>query len=91
MNQTRQDFLARWTTTALGLAAAASVAGVVLRGDAGALLDTSALVLLCTLPTVRVVALAVRWRRSGDTRFAGAAAGLLAVMAAGVVLVVVSR
>lgn len=85
------DPLARWTRLALVLAAATAVAGVVVRGDVGLVLDAISLVLLGTLPTLRVILLAYRWLGSGDRRYASAALALLLLMLIGVGVVSVWR
>lgn len=85
--QGRSDALARWTNIALGLAALLSLIGVIVRGDIGTTLDSAALLLLGSLPTLRVVTMAARWARGGDRRYATAAIALLLLMAIGVVVV----
>ena len=85
------DALVRWTNIALGLAAPLALIGVIVRGDIGTTLDSAALLLLGSLPTLRVVTMAVRWARSGDRRYATAAVALLLLMAIGVVVVSVWR
>lgn len=85
------DYLVRWTNTALVLAAIVALLGIVLRGDIGLALDTVALLLLGTLPALRVVVLAVRWERSGDRRYTAAAMALLLLMTIGVVLAAIWR
>lgn len=84
-------FVARWTTTAVVLAALAATAGVIVRGHIAHTLNTAALVLLTTLPVLRVVALAVSWARAGDRRYAAAAVMLVSLMAVGVLTVAVWR
>lgn len=91
MSQPHHDHLARWTTIALVLAAITALLGIVLRGDIGLALDTIALLLLGTLPALRVVVLAVRWERSGDRRYSRAAVALLLLMTIGVVVVAIWR
>ena len=91
MSQPHHDHLARWTNIALVLAAIAALLGTVLRGDIGLALDTIALLLLGTLPTLRVVVLAVRWERSGDRRYTTAAVTLLLLMTIGVMVVAIWR
>lgn len=86
-----RDHLARWTNVALVVAASAALIGVILRGDMGVALDVVALLLLGTLPALRVAVLAVRWGRSGDRRYATAAIGLLLLMVIGVVVVATWR
>lgn len=91
MSQPYHDHLARWTNIALVLAAIAALLGIVLRGDIGLVLDTIALLLLGTLPALRVVVLAVRWERSGDRRYTTAAVTLLLLMTIGVMVVAIWR
>ena len=91
MSQPHHDHLARWTNIALVLAAIAALLGIVLRGDIGLALDTIALLLLGTLPALRVVVLAVRWERSGDRRYTTAAVTLLLLMTIGVMVVAIWR
>ena len=91
MSGTRSDRMSQWTTVALVLAAFASLLGVLLRGDPGLALDWLALVLLGTLPALRVAVLAIRWARSGDHRYSAAAVGLLLLMCLGMVVVTVWR
>lgn len=91
MSQLHHDHLARWTNIALVLAAIAALLGIVLRGDIGLALDTIALLLLGTLPALRVVVLAVRWERSGDRRYTTAAVTLLLLMTIGVMVVAIWR
>lgn len=91
MSQPHQDHLARWTNIALVLATIAALLGIVLRGDIGLALDTIALLLLGTLPALRVVVLAVRWERSGDRRYTTAAVTLLLLMTIGVMVVAIWR
>jgi len=88
MTTTQSDRMSKWTNVALLLAAASSLVGVILRGDAGLALDWLALVLLGTLPTLRVLVLAVRWGGSGDRRYASAAVCLLFLMFLGVAVTV---
>jgi uncharacterized membrane protein len=85
------SFVAKWTTTAVVLAALTASAGVIARGDIARTLSAMALVLLSTLPVLRVVALAVSWARAGDRRYAAAAVVLVALMAVGVLVVAVWR
>lgn len=91
MSQPHHDHFARWTNIALVLAAIAALLGIVLRGDIGLALDTIALLLLGTLPALRVVVLAVRWERSGDRRYTTAAVTLLLLMTIGVMVVAIWR
>jgi len=91
VSQPYHDHLARWTNIALVLAAIAALLGIVLRGDIGLVLDTIALLLLGTLPALRVVVLAVRWERSGDRRYVTAAVALLLLMTIGVMVVAIWR
>ena len=88
MTTTQSDRMSKWTNIALVLAAASSLVGVILRGDAGLALDWLALVLLGTLPTLRVLVLAVRWAGSGDRRYASAAVCLISLMFLGVAVTV---
>lgn len=83
--------LARWTGVALVLAAATAILGIAIRGDIGRSFDSVSLLLLGTLPPLRVVVLAVRWWRSGDRRYASAAVALVFLMGMGVVLISVWR
>lgn len=85
------SFLAKWTTTVIVLAALAATAGVIVRGHIAPTLNTAALVLLSTLPVLRVAALAVSWARAGDRRYAAAAVMLVSLMAVGVLVVAVWR
>ena len=87
MSHAHRDHLARWTNVALVFAAAAAMIGVILRGDIGFALDTISLLLLGTLPALRVAVLAMRWGRSGDRRYAAAAIGLLFLISIGVLVV----
>ena len=91
MSQPHHDHFARWTNIALVLATIAALLGIVLRGDIGLALDTIALLLLGTLPALRVVVLAVRWERSGDRRYTTAAVTLLLLMTIGVMVVAIWR
>lgn len=91
MSRVERDLLARWTTLALVSAASTALVGVAVRGDIGLALDVLALLLLGTLPALRVAVLAVRWGRSGDRRYSVAAAGLLFLMTIGVVAVATWR
>jgi hypothetical protein len=84
-------FLAKWTTTAVVLAALTASAGVIARGDIARTLSAMALVLLSTLPVLRVGVLAASWARAGDRRYAAAAVMLISVMAIGVLVVAVWR
>jgi len=79
--------LARWTGLALVLAAVSALVGVLVGGDVGLVLDSVSLLLLGTLPALRVVVLAVGWSRSGDRKYANAAVALLLLMAVGVIVV----
>lgn len=88
MTTTQSDRMSQWTTVALLLASFSSLVGVILRGDVGLALDWLALALLGTLPTLRVLVLALRWSGSGDRRYASAAACLLFVMFLGVAVTV---
>lgn len=85
------DALVRWIRLALILAVATAVLGVLVRGDAGLVLDAVSLLLLGTLPVLRVVLLAFRWSRSGDRRYASAALALLLLMLIGVGVVSIWR
>ena len=85
------SFLAKWTTTAVVLAALTASAGVIARGDIAHTLNTAALVSLGALPVLRVIALAVSWARAGDRRYAAAAVVLVTLMAVGVVVVAIWR
>jgi uncharacterized membrane protein len=53
--------------------------------------NITALVLLSTLPVLRVGVLAVSWARAGDRRYAAAAVMLELLMAVGVFVVAVWR
>ena len=75
--------LSRWTSTALVAAGIASAMGVLIGGDIGLGLDVLALVLLGTLPALRVAVLSVSWARSRDVKFSVAAGALLLLMAVG--------
>lgn len=85
------SFMAKWTTTAVVLAALPAFAGVIMRGDIKQIFNITALVLLGALPVLRVVALAVSWARAGDRRYAAAAMMLVLLMAVGVFVVAVWR
>jgi uncharacterized membrane protein len=85
------SFMAKWTTTAVVLAALSAFAGVIMRGDISQMFNITALVLLGALPVLRVVALAVSWARAGDRRYAAAAVLLVLLMAVGVFVVAVWR
>jgi uncharacterized membrane protein len=85
------SFMAKWTTTAVVLAALSAFAGVIVRGDISEIFNITALVLLGALPVLRVVALAVSWARAGDRRYAAAAVSLVLLMAVGVFVVAVWR
>lgn len=93
MTETRNapDALARWTRLALGLAAVSALIGVSVRGDLGLVFDSVSLLLLGTLPTLRVMVLAARWARGGDRRYASAAMALLFLMAIGVAVITTWR
>lgn len=74
-----------------GLLQIAAVAALILAGLGAALPDVSwlsgaAIGVIVATPLVRVALLAVRWFRQHDRRFAGAAIGLLGVVAAGALL-----
>jgi len=83
--------MAKWTTTAVVLAALSAFAGVIMRGDIKQIFNITALVLLGALPVLRVIALAVSWARAGDRRYAAAAMMLVLLMAVGVFVVAVWR
>jgi uncharacterized membrane protein len=85
------SFMAKWTTTAVVLAALSAFAGVIMRGDIKQIFNITALVLLGALPVLRVIALAVSWARAGDRRYAAAAMMLVLLMAVGVFVVAVWR
>jgi len=87
MSEAHLDWLTRWTNLALATAACSAVVGILVRGNVGAALDAIALVLLGTLPALRVMVLAARWGHDGDRRYAIAAVGLLLMMTFGVVVV----
>jgi len=72
--------------TAAVLVVALAGIGAVVPGRAGEWLDTAAVVLVIAAPLVRVAALVVEFALERDWRFVGAAAVLLAVVAAGAVL-----
>jgi hypothetical protein len=78
------------TVTALrlttGLVAGAAIVALLLGSGPGDLVARVAITLLVAAPLVRVGWLAVRWFRRGDRRFGLAACGVLAIVAAGVVL-----
>lgn len=57
--------------------------GLVVPGRAGARIGWAAINLLIAVPLVRVLWLGARWLRRGDRRFAAAAVGLVATVAAG--------
>lgn len=85
------DAFARWTILALALAAVFALTGIAVGGDIGLVLDSVSLLLLGTLPTLRVAVLTVRWARSGDRRYALAAVALLLLMAIGVLVIAAWR
>ena len=85
------DVFSRWTSLALALAAVCALIGVATGGGFGRALDSVSLLLLGTLPVLRVAVLSVRWSRSGDRRYASAAVALLLLMAMGVVVIAVWR
>jgi len=80
--------LSRWTSMALIAAGVSAALGILLGGDIGRVLDVIALLLLGTLPALRLVILAVSWTRVRDFRFATAAFSLLLLMMLGTALVV---
>lgn len=79
----RQRLLLAYLRVSAMVALAAGVTGTLVAGDLGRRASAAALVVLVSAPIGRVLWLAVRWTRKGDRRFAGAAAALLAVVAAG--------
>lgn len=83
--------LTRWTSMSLVTAGVAAASGVLLRGDIGPWLDVFALLLLGTLPALRVVVLAVSWSRTRDFAFAAAAVVLLLLMLLGTMLVILLK
>jgi len=83
--------LVRWNSAAIVLSCLAAAIGVIVRGDIGLAFDIVALLLLATLPTLRVAVLTASWVRAGDLRFALSAIALLVVMTLGTVLVMVFR
>ena len=80
--------LTRWTSVSLIAAGVSAALGILLGGDIGLVLDVIALLLLGTLPALRVAILAVSWTRVRDFRFATAAFSLLLLMMLGTALVV---
>lgn len=83
--------LSRWTSTALVAAGSAAAMGVLIGGDIGRGFDVLALLLLGTLPALRVAVLSVSWARARDLKFAVAAVTLLVLMAVGTLTVVVLK
>jgi hypothetical protein len=83
--------LSRWTSTALVAAGVAAAMGVLIGGDIGLGLDVLALVLLGTLPALRVAVLSVYWARARDMKFSAAAGALLLLMAIGTFSVIVLK
>jgi hypothetical protein len=65
--------------TAAGLAGL----GLALPGDSGVAMAAAAVVVVIAAPLLRVLWLIVVWGRSGDWRFVGVGLALLAVVAAG--------
>jgi hypothetical protein len=82
----RQRFLVGYLQAALVAVTACAAATVVLPDTADRWSGGAMVALLVLVPAARLVWLLVRWTRLGDRRFASAAAGLLAIMAAGAVL-----
>ncbi|MEI2698885.1 MAG: hypothetical protein V9E94_11230 [Microthrixaceae bacterium] len=64
--------------------------GALLPGGVGRWSGAAAIVVLVTAPLVRVVWLVRRWMSRGDPRFAAVGCGVLAIIAAGVVLAALS-
>jgi multisubunit Na+/H+ antiporter MnhB subunit len=73
------------------LAFAAALAGLLLPDPGGAAASAVAVAVVVGAPLLRVAWLAVRWHRRGDRRYAGVAAALLLVVAAGSVIALVTR
>ena len=79
----------RWATR---LAFAAAVAGMVLPGRAGREAGALAVTVVISVPLLRVLWLAIRWWRPGrDRRYSLVAASLLAVIATGAVIALLTR
>jgi len=69
----------------------AAVAGVLLPGTGGTAASAVAVTVVIAAPLLRVAWLAIRWYRRGDRRYAVVAVSLLAVVASGSVIAVVTR
>lgn len=69
-----------------GLVAITAIVALLLGAGWGDAVAWVAIGLLVAAPLVRVGWLAIRWFRRGDTRFGLAACGVLAIIAAGVLL-----
>jgi len=67
-------------------AAVLAVLGLALPGDLGDVVAAAAVVVVIASPLLRVVWLIVAWWRTGDWRFVGVGAALLAVVATGFAL-----
>jgi cytochrome c oxidase subunit IV len=78
--------LAGWLRWATIVTLVLALAGVVTPGSVGRGLDTAAVVTVVAVPLLRVAALAVRWLREGDRRFALVALALLGIVAVGALL-----
>lgn len=68
------------------VALVAAVVGTVTQGRVSSVFGGIAVGIIVATPLLRVAMLGARWLRIGDRRFAGAAAALLLVTAAGAVL-----
>ena len=77
------DDLSRWLRRAVIVTAACAALGLALPGRAGLDVATGAVVVIIAAPLLRVVWLIVAWARSGDWRFVRIGCGLLAVVAIG--------
>lgn len=75
---------------ALVVVAVLAVGGAIGPGDLARWSGAAAIVVLVAAPLVRVVWLVRRWIRRGDPRFAAVGCGVLAIIAAGVVLAAIS-
>ncbi len=76
----------RGMRVALAAVAVLALGGALGPGDVGWWCAVAAIGVLVAAPLVRVVWLVRRWIRRGDPRFAAVGCGVLAIIAAGVVL-----
>lgn len=75
---------------ALLLVGALAVGGAMVPGRVGRWMGAGAIAVLVAAPLLRVMWLVRRWVRRGDPRFAAVGCGVLAIVAAGVLLAAVT-